>query len=94
MRTIDQIRTVQGFNGYLKRNGINVKLVAGDGYYYWLSLAGYAIYGVESVYVYRFREMSVTRWLELAKEADIARIAEEAEQGKIETIIVMRKAVY
>ncbi len=62
-------KTSSSVNKELRRLGIPVRVVAGQGYYYWLDLNGDIIEGTDSVLVYRASELRMDRWIEEAQEA-------------------------
>ena len=62
-------KTSSSVNKELRRLGIPVRVVAGQGYYYWLDLNGDIIEGTDSVLVYRASQLRMDRWIEEAQEA-------------------------
>ena len=55
-------------NSLFHREKLQVRLVAGKGYYYWIGRDGHCL-EAESVYVHRAQQLPADRWLELAREA-------------------------
>lgn len=62
-------KTSMSVNKELRRLGIPVRVVAGQGYYYWLDLQGDIIEGTDSVLVYRASHLGMNRWIEEAQAA-------------------------
>ena len=66
-------------NAQIRRAGLPVKAVRGEGYYYWLDSEGAPIDGA-SVYVYSASSLTLEEWLQYARNA-LERRAELVQRG-------------
>src|SRR5262245_58839635 len=89
--TIDRVRTIGQFNEVMQAEGMQMELVKGRGYLYFITIAPLR-YDSESVMVYAWNQMTPAEWMEWARDTWTRLNTEDNRDNKpAESIIRLRK---